>query len=210
MWRKFIVATACLAALGAPPGVRAADPSAAGGGGEQPAAVVTPEGDRDVADATFVRKAAAGNQAEVELAELAIRKASDASVKQFAERIKKDHSAAQQKLEQAARSAGVEMPATLDDAHDSDLTRLEKLDGAEFDEAYMTLMVQEHAKDLQAYNDQVRESDGAIAAYARETVPVLESHVELARTVSRNREDEAEERQGSMAPEAILTGGTAE
>src|SRR5262249_7235811 len=64
-------------------------------------------------DREFVMKAAEGGKAEVELGQLAVSKASNADVKQFAQRMVDDHGKANQELMQLAQTKGIAgMPAS--------------------------------------------------------------------------------------------------
>ena len=62
------------------------------------------------ADKLFMRKAARGGKAEVELGKLAQEKASSPEVKQFGQRMVTDHSKANEKLQSVASSKGVDLP----------------------------------------------------------------------------------------------------
>ncbi len=62
---------------------------------------------------TFVKKAAEGGLAEVELGKLATQKASSEEVKKFGQKMVDDHSKANEPLKQVAGSEGIELPTTL-------------------------------------------------------------------------------------------------
>ncbi|MGA9342416.1 MAG: DUF4142 domain-containing protein, partial [Rhodanobacteraceae bacterium] len=64
--------------------------------------------------ATFVRKAAVGGMTEIKLSELAKQKTSDASVRQFADRMVTDHTEANAKLRTIAQGDNLTMPTSLD------------------------------------------------------------------------------------------------
>lgn len=148
-----------------------------------------------IEDQTFVRKAAEDSAAEVELADLALAKSDNDSVKDFAEQMKRDHSAAQGILAQAASREGIEVPETLGDDHRTITAELEKLDGAAFDRRYMNYMVEEHKKDLALFAAKARTGDGDVSAYAQRMVSVLDGHLAKAREVS------AELERGSAEPD---------
>ncbi|MGZ9031671.1 MAG: DUF4142 domain-containing protein, partial [Burkholderiaceae bacterium] len=98
-------------------------------------------------DQPFVEKAAMGGMAEVELGNLAQQKASSDQVKQYASRMVQDHGKANDELKQIATSKGIDLPTALDKKHRSDVDRLGKMSGAQFDRAYMSHMVDDHKKD---------------------------------------------------------------
>ena len=60
-----------------------------------------------------------------------------------------------------------------------------KLNGAEFDRAYMKHMVDEHHQDIREFEKASKSaSDSDIKAFAARTLPTLQSHLELARTTN--------------------------
>jgi putative membrane protein len=128
-------------------------------------------------DRNFITKAAAGGRAEVELGQLAQGKASSDAVKQFGQRMVEDHGAANQELMQLAENKGMQ----LDDKTpkpDRLLTRLSKLQGAEFDREYVNAMVKDHKQDVAEFR---RMHSGAVdpnlKAWVNKTLPTLEDHL---------------------------------
>jgi putative membrane protein len=128
-------------------------------------------------DRSFITKAAAGGRAEVELGKLAQGKASSDAVKQFGQRMVEDHGAANQELMQLAENKGMQ----LDDKTpkpDRLLTRLSKLQGAEFDREYVDAMVKDHKQDVAEFR---RMHSGAVdpnlKAWVDKTLPTLEDHL---------------------------------
>src|SRR5205823_909236 len=61
-------------------------------------------------DREFVRKAAEGGLAEVELGQLATQKASSPDVKQFGQRMVNDHTKANDELKEVAQKQGISIP----------------------------------------------------------------------------------------------------
>jgi putative membrane protein len=93
------------------------------------------------ADRQFVKKAAQGGLAEVQLGQLATEKAESPEVKQFGQRMVDDHTKANDKLKQVASDEGVTVPDKLNAKDAATKARLEKLSGKAFDRAYMHDMV---------------------------------------------------------------------
>jgi putative membrane protein len=138
-------------------------------------------------DQTFLKEAADGGMAEVELGQLATEKASSGEVKKFGQRMVEDHSKANIKLKQLASDKGVELPAAPGAKNGSLKERLSKLAGANFDQAYMSAMVQDHKEDVAAFE---RESESAsdpdIKSFAAETLPTLQEHLKVAQGLAGN------------------------
>lgn len=98
------------------------------------------------ADEEFARKAAADGKMEVELGRMAARKGRNPAVRNFGRRMVTDHTRSGNKLKVIARKKGITLPAVLDPMHNEGMTRLAGLSGADFDRAYMEMMVSDHEK----------------------------------------------------------------
>src|SRR5258707_15201082 len=94
-----------------------------------------------VADTKFVKEAADGGMAEVELGKLAADKGSSGAIKQFGQRMVADHSKANDQLKQLASEKKVELPQEPSAKHKATMARLEKLSGQAFDNAYVAEML---------------------------------------------------------------------
>ena len=92
----------------------------------------------------FVEKAAVANMAEIQLGQLALKQAQDPQVKQFAQMMVDEHTKALEQLRSAVSSQGVQVASALDSKHQKLNDKLSKLQGAEFDRAYMDAMVDAH------------------------------------------------------------------
>jgi len=132
-------------------------------------------------DVKFIEEAAKGGLAEVELGKLAAKQAQDAAVKSFAERMVKDHSAANDKLKPIADAKHVVLPSGLDKSHKKDLDKLAKKSGTDFDKAYMDYMLKDHKKDVKEFQKQAKSAkDPDVQQFASSTLPTLEEHLRLA------------------------------
>jgi putative membrane protein len=118
---------------------------------------------------------------EVELGRLAAEKASNAEVKQFAQRMVDDHGKANQQLSTIAQQKNVQVPTELTGKAKADHDRLSKLSGEQFDRAYMQLMVQDHRKDVGEFRKQsTKAKDADVKSFASQTLPTLEDHLKMA------------------------------
>ena len=137
------------------------------------------------ADHAFVKEAAIGGMAEVDLGQLAASKAESPDVKQFGQRMVDDHGKANTELKSWASQKNVTLPTELDAKHKAEHARLEKLSGAAFDRAYMQAMVADHNKDVAAF---MRESKAAkdpdLKAWAAKTLPTLQEHQKMAKEIN--------------------------
>jgi putative membrane protein len=136
------------------------------------------------ADREFMSEAATGGLAEVELGRLAAQKGQSADVKRFGQRMVDDHSKANDELKQLAARKGITLPTDLKDEQKKDKDKLSNLSGAEFDKEYMKLMVDDHDKDVKAFQSEAKDGgDADVKAFASKTLPTLEEHQRMAREI---------------------------
>jgi putative membrane protein len=134
-------------------------------------------------DKKFVEKAAQGGVAEVEMGKLAAQKAQSAEVKQFGERMVKDHSAANDKLMKLASDKGVAASNEMDASTKREYDKLSKLSGAQFDQEYMKSMVSDHEKDVKEFQSEAKSAkDPDVKSFAENTLPTLEEHLKMAKS----------------------------
>lgn len=137
------------------------------------------------ADREFIKKAAEGGAVEVELGNLATQRASRPVVKEFGAKMVKDHGAANAELATLARAKGVDMPTTLDPAHQAVRDRFMALQGADFDRAYMQDMVKDHTQDVAEFEKASQTAaDQDVRSWAAAKLPMLREHLALARDVN--------------------------
>jgi putative membrane protein len=136
-------------------------------------------------DRTFIMKAAQGGMAEVELGQLASQNGSSDEVKKFGQRMVDDHTKANDQLKQLAQSKGVPVPTDLSAKDKATKDRLSKMNGAEFDRAYMKDMVQDHTKDVAEFRkESTSAKDPDVKSFASQTLPTLEDHLKEAKGIT--------------------------
>jgi putative membrane protein len=135
-------------------------------------------------DRQFITEAASGGMAEVKLGELAKQKASNTGVKDFGRHMVDDHQAADAKLKQVAGKLGVTLPSAIDAKDQATYDRLAKLNGAEFDRAYMQDMVADHRKDVADFQTESSAAqDPKLRDFVQKTTPTLQKHLAMAQQV---------------------------
>lgn len=136
-------------------------------------------------DAVFVKKAAQGGLAEVELGKLASEKASSDDVKQFGQKMVDDHSKANDQLKQIASQKSMDVPSELAPKDKAVVDRLSKLSGPAFDRAYMKHMVMDHSKDAAEFKKESnRGSDQDIKGFASSTLTTIQDHLKMAKDIN--------------------------
>lgn len=135
-------------------------------------------------DHEFVNHAARANLAEVQIAQLAAERAKSQAVKDFSQRLVKDHAEARQRLEQIAVKRGVMLPDGLTDEQNAVVRHLRPLQGQQFDQAFQKHAVKDHQKNIETFRDAAKKSDDTeVKSYAEKVLPVLQQHLEAARAL---------------------------
>ena len=159
-----------------------------------------------VADEKFMKAAAQGGKAEVELGRLATEHGSSDAVKQFGNRMVTDHGKANDELAQLAQQKGVTLPSDLDASHRRMIDRFSKLSGDEFDRAYIREMVKDHDKDVKEFQREAqRAKDSDLKSWAGKTLPTVQEHQQQIRQMSTS----AGKASGGRASRGSSSGGSA-
>jgi putative membrane protein len=162
--------------------------------GAEPSSAATPH-QRDVTDRgkttkavtpqSFASQAAVIGKAEIELGQIALKNTQDASVRTYAERMVKDHSAADKKLKAIAAKENLQLPQSLDPEHEALKTKLQGLKGEDFDRAYVKAMANGHDKAVALFESASQQSQmpDDLKQFAASTLPTLEQHKEMAHSL---------------------------
>lgn len=135
--------------------------------------------DTAVTPEQFVTRAAATGQAEVVLAELALRRAQSPAVRGFANVIVKDRAATNASLARAAKKSAALSPQETPLQFDLDSWR--DMPESEFDAAYLRHLVMAHEETVALFRSAAAGDDERLAKFALGNLPMLESHLQQAR-----------------------------
>jgi len=131
-------------------------------------------------DAQFAVDAASGGMAEVELGKLAQTKATNQQVKAFAQQMVTDHTKANNELIDVAKLKNITLPSAPGADEQKVLADLTKKSGKDFDKAYVNAMVDDHKKDVKAFDDATKSvKDTDVKAFAVKTLPTLKMHLDM-------------------------------
>jgi len=132
-------------------------------------------------------KAAEGGQMEVHLAQIAQRQGASDKVKEYAQRLEQDHTQANKDLMGIAQNRGVSLPTSMAGEHQTEMDKLSKLQGADFDKAYIKMMVKDHKKDIKEFEKASNNSmDTDLKTFATNTLPKLREHLTMAQSLERD------------------------
>jgi putative membrane protein len=171
--RVLATLTSCAALLAIPALAQNGNPAflTPGTGADQP----------NNSDRNFARTAAAGGLAEVEFGKLAEQRARSDAVKNFGQRMVKDHGKANDQLMGLAKEDGIPLPEKLDPEHMAIHDRLAGLSGATFDQAYVQAQIADHQQTAQLFEYEIGSGqDADLKNFASEALPIVLSHLQLA------------------------------
>ena len=151
-------------------------------------------------DQKFMKQAADGGMAEVELGQLAVEKAARPEVKKFGQRMVDDHGKANEQLKSIAGRKGVTLPSQPSARHQATKDELSKLAGEQFDNAYMAEMLKDHQKDVAEFR---RASESAkdpdVKNFAAQTLPTLQDHLKQAQSLAPKNSERSALQESSAA-----------
>jgi len=146
------------------------------------------EDDKDkepVTDEKFAVKASEGGMAEVNMGRLAAKRASNADVKEFGEKMVKDHTRVNKELMSLANKKGLKLARSMDEKHKKMFDKLGKLEGAEFDREYMATMVKGHEEMVKLFEGQGKSGkDDDLKQFAEKTLPGVKMHLKMAKDIN--------------------------
>jgi putative membrane protein len=133
----------------------------------------------------FVNQVAAENLMEVRLAQAAQQRATNPSVKQFAQRMVIDHTSMQKQWMAAAKKNGIDFKADMSARHQQQAEQLRTLTGAAFDQTYMGLMVQNHQENVTSFQAQRNAGHSAdVRQLIEVALPTLQEHLRTAQQIA--------------------------
>jgi putative membrane protein len=135
-------------------------------------------------DRLFVKLVGMGNAGEVELAKLADARVSRPATRGFARRMAHDHGNAAPTLAAAARAMNLPSNPEPDPDQKATLARLQGLQGAAFDAAYLQSQLIDHQKTTQLLQWEIAQGqDAMLQALAKEMLPAVLDHLREAQVL---------------------------
>ena len=136
-------------------------------------------------DAKFLVLAGSSNTLELQLSKLAQQRATNQAVKDYANMMVEHHTMAAQEMKKLLSSKGAMIPDTaLLPMHKLQIETVMAAQGADFDKAYMRIMVDAHEEDVDEFEDEVTDArDADIRAFASRMMPILQTHYSRAKEI---------------------------
>ncbi|MGA8489312.1 MAG: DUF4142 domain-containing protein, partial [Terriglobales bacterium] len=109
------------------------------------------------ADRSFITNAAEANLAEIDAAKLVDQKSTDPAAKDFANRMVKDHTQANQELAAIAKTNGVTVPTQAGATEQHQIDELQKLSGAKLNDTYLHNELEGHKQVISEFEQEVEQ-----------------------------------------------------
>ncbi len=117
---------------------------------------------------------------EVELGQLATEKGGSDEVKDFGNRMVKDHSKINNDLKEVAGKMNVEVPSKISAKHHATIEKMSAMSGAAFDKEYVKEMVKDHEMDVAEFEKAAKEvKNEDLKKFIDDSVSVMKDHLEM-------------------------------
>ena len=131
-------------------------------------------------DCNFIQAAAQGGMTEVKLGELASSTGKRDDVKEFGQRMVKEHGGVNEDLKALAAQKGVTLPDSLDAEHQGMVDKMSALSGSDFDNAYIAGMIKDHKTDAKAFKaESSATKDTDVKDFVVKTIPIVNEHLKV-------------------------------
>lgn len=132
----------------------------------------------------YVTNAAISDMYEIEAGRMASERGASAEAKQLGEMLVADHTTSSERLKALAQAAGETVPMEMDERRQGLLDNLRAAQGAEFDRVFADQQVAAHQEALTLHRGYADSGENTeLQAFARDLVPKLEAHLEMARNL---------------------------
>jgi putative membrane protein len=137
------------------------------------------------ADETFMMSAAQAGMVEVQLGEVAAKKATQANIKQFGAMMMSDHGKANKELAAIAAKNGFKLPSKLEGIHKEKVDEISKLSGKAFDKAYVAEMIKDHEKVAAEFEKAAKTGQNPeLKSFAATTLPLIKTHLKEIKAIA--------------------------
>lgn len=143
-----------------------------------------------IGDEFFAMKAYAEGLAEVAISRLAMEHATQPAIREFAEKMVRDHTECNNKIVELCRRKGIALPAAIDPIHTAVINRLAMMTGSDFDKAYMKAQMCAHKDALHLFeHESCKGEDSEVKELASKELSTREEHTKQAFDVAGDKED---------------------
>lgn len=136
-------------------------------------------------DQELANKLSQGNITEVQIGKMVKSQATDPAVKDFADRMVRDHSQMKDQLQHWASLNGVMLKASASQDGQDLKGRLANASGKKYDQEYIKAMLDDHKKDVaELQNFLSAHPESSLKPLVSQALPIMENHIRVAENVA--------------------------
>ena len=132
-------------------------------------------------DIDFASKATASNNFEIQAANIALTKSQDQNIKQYAQMIVDDHTAAGNELATLVKNKNWQLSTPDNQNYSQLIDQLNNADPANFDRTYADLMAKSHQDAITLFKDAstgTATTDADLRKFATDKIPAFQKHLD--------------------------------
>ena len=133
----------------------------------------------------FLEYAIRGDDSEIMLGRIGQMRGDSPSVREFGHILFEDHRKAKAQAASVAERLGMPVPENPIGQAVEERERLARLSGEPFDREFVRYMVNDHRHDIADFRKEMARHDGAVSRLAREQLPTLQKHLDIAMSLYR-------------------------
>lgn len=138
-------------------------------------------------DRQFARDAAIAGLSNLELGKLAAEKASSEDVRQFGKQLLDDQTKTNDRLKQVAKEQSISIPDAPDSKHQSQIDKVAKLSGPEFDKAFLKQQIKEQEAEVRDFSEEAQHgTDLNVKNFASGALPNLQQQLDTAKNLNKS------------------------
>jgi putative membrane protein len=163
-----------------PPSPTRPAPTAQPGQQQHAAVPMNPKNDQQ-----FMEWAATRNAMEVEMGQLAARKAPSQQVRRFGQMLATDHGRSNTKAVALAKEMNIRLPQNMAPQDRKTIQEFTGLSGPQFDQRFVQHEIKDHEHVIKVFEKWAKDAkDPAVRGYAEKTIPVLKKHLAAAKRLA--------------------------
>ncbi len=138
------------------------------------------------AGSSFLVRVADAGMVEKKLISFAMGKAVYQPVKDFAAMLNKDQASLDNQVKTLANQKKIVLPQSISEAKQKEIDMLEKSQGKELDKTFINMMISKHQNSIVMFEKALQEVvNYDIKTFAEKTLPILKSHLEMAKSLQK-------------------------
>lgn len=134
----------------------------------------------------FAREAATGGMMEVNLGNVAMKNSATQQVKDFGKMMVGDHTKINNQLKDLAAVKNINLPTMVTSDQQKEIDKLNNETGAQFDKDYVSMMIDDHKKDIDAFKKAAdKTNDNDIKSFITNAIPTLQKHLDAIQAIDK-------------------------